>query len=1004
MRDILNDINGLAGAFGSLPFWSWNDELDPARLEEQIDQMHGAGIGGFFMHARGGLTTPYMGEKWMDCIRVCMDKAKALNMQAWAYDENGWPSGFADGAVPSAGEQYQQKYLVLEQIGEGERDSSRDLAYFSMPGDDPRNLVYLDASELSAYCVKYEVNRYYIDALNRDAITEFIIQTHEKYRSEFKEQFGGELAGFFTDEPQYGNNWLIPWSPVLEANFKEAYGRDIRGGLAALFFETEGCAEFRHAYYTLTHSLFVNGFIRQLYEWCEANGCKLTGHMMGEDLLLTQLFSTGGVMDCYPYFHIPGIDWLGRKIDSPMIPKQLGSAAAQLGKTQTLTESFALCGWDVSFDELKWIAGWQFVNGVNLVCQHLEGYSLRGARKRDYPASLFVHQPWWPRYGVLNEYLTKTGAALSMGTDAADVLILHPLKTGYTVYTPRDISELERYNSLFAGLSSRLSGRQVLHHYGDETLMTDYGRIENDMLIIGEHSYRTVILPDMRTITRPVLDMLLEFHAAGGRLFSAGELPTLVDGRADSGAAELSAACAPLPGDFEQESPIRLEGEGSEDVHLHVRLLENGERLAYFVNLSREPREMNVIVRGEQALSLVDVTAGTQVPYPAVYSTGVKILREQGPTAGANGGGGKALCCAAMTFAPMQQRLIHLAPGRYEAETAKPAQIIKLKNRFDIRGRSLNTFTLDSCEYRVDGGKWQPKAEVIHIQAELLALRRPCDIDLRFSFTIDEMPPCLYLLVESPELYQISLNGREIPSADCGYMIDWSFRKLDIAEYVADGKNELVLSCRFEQSEHVYHVLFDPGVHESEKNKLTLGTELESVYLAGDFGLKHMGTIEYGERKTIFTTGDFSLAKAPSQVDINAIPESGFWFFSGHMELEQTVNINPLPGVRYAVRLDKLHCPVASLRVNGKDAGDFAFAPHEIDVTDLLFSGDNVFTITLYSGNRNLLGPHHYPGGESYAVGPGTFLETDNIHPDDRSFSPQRFDYCLVRFGVVLPE
>lgn len=43
-----------ADAFRALPFWSWNDRLEPDRLREQIRQMKDQGIGGFFMHARGG--------------------------------------------------------------------------------------------------------------------------------------------------------------------------------------------------------------------------------------------------------------------------------------------------------------------------------------------------------------------------------------------------------------------------------------------------------------------------------------------------------------------------------------------------------------------------------------------------------------------------------------------------------------------------------------------------------------------------------------------------------------------------------------------------------------------------------------------------------------------------------------------------------------------------------------------------------------------------------------
>ena len=48
--------------YQSIPFWSWNDKLEPEELRRQIRAMKKAGIGGFFMHARGGLMTEYLGE------------------------------------------------------------------------------------------------------------------------------------------------------------------------------------------------------------------------------------------------------------------------------------------------------------------------------------------------------------------------------------------------------------------------------------------------------------------------------------------------------------------------------------------------------------------------------------------------------------------------------------------------------------------------------------------------------------------------------------------------------------------------------------------------------------------------------------------------------------------------------------------------------------------------------------------------------------------------------
>ena len=38
--------------------------------------MDAAGIGGFFMHARGGLQTEYMSDEWFDDIAACIDEAK----------------------------------------------------------------------------------------------------------------------------------------------------------------------------------------------------------------------------------------------------------------------------------------------------------------------------------------------------------------------------------------------------------------------------------------------------------------------------------------------------------------------------------------------------------------------------------------------------------------------------------------------------------------------------------------------------------------------------------------------------------------------------------------------------------------------------------------------------------------------------------------------------------------------------------------------------------------
>ena len=86
MEDILNllGVTEPPVQYRPHPFWSWNHELDEEELRRQIRLMNDGGMGGFFMHARGGLTTEYLGEKWFDCVAACIDEARRQGRRAWA--------------------------------------------------------------------------------------------------------------------------------------------------------------------------------------------------------------------------------------------------------------------------------------------------------------------------------------------------------------------------------------------------------------------------------------------------------------------------------------------------------------------------------------------------------------------------------------------------------------------------------------------------------------------------------------------------------------------------------------------------------------------------------------------------------------------------------------------------------------------------------------------------------------------------------------------------------
>ena len=56
-----DELRTLRPQYMAAPFWFWNDVMDPAEVRRQIVEMHAQNIGGFFMHARMGRVTPYMG-------------------------------------------------------------------------------------------------------------------------------------------------------------------------------------------------------------------------------------------------------------------------------------------------------------------------------------------------------------------------------------------------------------------------------------------------------------------------------------------------------------------------------------------------------------------------------------------------------------------------------------------------------------------------------------------------------------------------------------------------------------------------------------------------------------------------------------------------------------------------------------------------------------------------------------------------------------------------------
>lgn len=924
MKKVNKDVSN---KYRSFPFWSWNDELDENELINQIDWMHDNGIGGFFMHARGGLTTPYLGEKWFSCVRACLKRANELNMEAYAYDENGWPSGFAGGKLLE-NEKDRDCYLTASY---GEYDPNADVSYDL--SFDKLVRTTCGHNNLNIYI---KVSTSTADVCNKEVVKKFIELTHEQYK---KNDIYGNLKGFFTDEPQYYRRGT-PYTIVLPEYFKEKYNEDIFDRLGLLFVEKEGYRDFRYKYYLSMQQLLLNAFSKQIYDWCDKNGYKLTGHYVEENTIGEQIMCCGGVMPFYEYEHIPGCDWLGRNIKTDLNPKQLGSVAAQLGKKQVMSEMFACAGWDATPLELKHIAEFLMVHGVNNICQHLLPYSEYGQRKRDYPEHYSKINPWVEKdFKTFNDYFAIIGQHLSKSTEIVNVGVLHPLRSAYFDYkdslvaTGFGIKELD--DSLAADIEM-LGSKHIPYHFIDETILAKHGSIEGKKFIVGECSYDFIILPSMiLTMSKETESLLKQYVSNGGKIIILGNKPVYLEG-------------SPYNYDYlktntsidEIEQSLDFSSVENRNIRLSYRKDENGNPYFYVVNLGEE--------------------------------TDLKLNYKNSKSFSVEKDGGETILSNNIHFNKYESMILY--PSNKDVTSQKELEPLEMDNDFDISKKVDNFLTLDFFSFSKDGIHYSQPFYYMAAFDKLLKERYQGDLYLKYEFDIKDIPNKCLALIEDMHNVEIKINNVVINKK--GTILEKNLWTYDIQKVLKKGKNSLVVHINFYEDENVYYALFGENVLESIKNCLAYPTTLEAIYLMGDFGIN--GDYVDGKNDNVVIANEFEIIRQPKHIQ-NLIKD-GFPFFRGNISLEQIVNVTNTN--KMLVIKDRFQ--MLDVYVNDVFVKRLMF-DYKVDLSNHLKLGDNKIKLVLTVSNRNLLGILHGNEEEPLFVGPSSFERFKSWNDDGES-------------------
>lgn len=966
--------------YAPLSFWAWNEEMDDESICQRIQEFHDQGLGGFFMHSRAGLVTPYLSKEWFHACRTAAQKAKELGMEAWIYDEDGWPSGFAGGLVNGCGPEYQAKYLVTVRNRE-ELGDKRVLASFRKT-----DTGYVCAAPVESelfFCCMTEPN--YVDLLSRKVTEKFIEVTHERYKKELGEYFGTVVPGFFTDEPQY-NFQGFPYSEELEDYFQGRNGYSFLNSMYLFQEETEEAVKFLKDYWDTIQEMMQHNFAKQIYEWCENNGVKFTGHFPGEDSFIHQMGSTAGVMPKYKYMQMPGIDHLGRRITPILLTKQVTSAAKQYGKKKILSETFGCAGWNVTFEQMCHIWGWQAAAGINVPVLHIGPHSIKGIRKRDYPAFYSYQEPWWDEFHHTAGWLSGIGAYMGKGRWTEDVLVLTPLKTMYLLHRPGGSAKEEEYAAAYRKLLENLLDVQMGFDLGDEEVIRDCGSVEEDRFVVGNCSYRYVIVPKADILEDHTWDLLRRFKQNGGTVLFTSQVPRhgaedawIGDCHIIQNSRAFWYKCfAALH--YEREITV-LEENGFYIAHgLHVAVKQADSRYAYIWNrYTDSKRDLTVRIRGLCSVYAVDPETRGEQQLEAVYGEDETLV---------------FLC-----LEKYQSVLLEIREGASVYQAEKEITRSRLEGNWQTTDR--NALTLDYAAFSLDGQNYSQEMQVVRMHPVLykeIAAQNAEQIYVRYRFfdSRSQKNP-IAVAVEDDDCTGIWCNGQIVDGNKNGWYMDRKIHEYGLGEYVTEGWNTIVLRYQLPKRE----IKDVDGLFETEVNRFYYPVEPEAIYLLGDFSVDMEGG--FWRKPTHWSTqpGKFLLTDRREITEAVDITPQGLWFYRGDLKL--TAVIEKDPEASQWLCLKGVEAAAVKITVNGKSRLLY-MAPYEGDLTDMLEEGMNTVEIRLLGTNRNLMGPHHHIKGENNYVGPNTFkgvygYEDKIVNPDVDTDETWTDRYSFVPFG-----
>lgn len=993
-------------------FWMLNDELDEQEMCRQLCSMKEQGVGSVIVRTYIGLRSDYPGKDWMSKMKAIVAKAREIDMKLFMQ------AGYMPEAVLELPVEYSIGNLCCFPQGQG-------------------NGKVLDSHEGVDYCVV--ASERILDMLNPDACAFYVRQSYEDFWKDFRNEFGKTISSVWVDEPSY-RNVSMPWTDRLPAAYeelwKEPFGWD---KVHLLFVDGEGAPLFRLRYWRTVLHLMKNAYFKSVRDWCCRNHLMFSGHLMLEDSIEGQISATCFTMPMYQYFDLPGIDYLTAQMEWDYgeikpekyyhygathftyynTPLQCSSAAHQTGKNAILAEMYGVSTENMGFRDQKYMFDRLASQGINHRSVHGIFYSLRGRGKRAYPPHISDYQPYWPKYRLLTDALAREAAFLRAGETVKDVVVLHPVETGFSLYHGKDMDGksdhplLKRLDKRFNELIRNLTAMQINFELGDEDTIAERGSVTAQGFQIGQMTYSTVVVPYMEWIRESTLSLLMKFKEKGGRILVVGDGPTMTDqgiccaetwrnmDHADSSRKlEAYFADVPLRYRFEKRNA---------DTTVQILMRQDGEDLLFFLMNTNCRRTAGgwLKVNGSYECQRFRELDGTVEAYDTVVSEGQTCVMVDMPE------GSSLLLRFRKSAAKAEESGAKLPNGsERESEAIKQAKQSKapmvympLHTEWHFKREDPNALVLEMYHFAREGEALSEKDyPIVAIQSILQEEEYEGQVTLETFFELAQEMDGLSLVLEKPKQLCVEVDGTKIDKKVQGTYRTFGFETIPL-EHLEAGIHRLTIQSDFRP-------LKKPKMAVTSLFENLGGVELEPVILLGDFAVR--SALEPFAGNCIRISRDFVITKEDS-VCGEELVSHGYPFYCGVMTMETQIDL-PEHAEKVIFTLKGLNAAVAEVWVNGNYCDALCWAPYSVNLKGWK-PGRNTLTIRLFGTIRNLLGPWHRPVGEIGACWSGygapnlpwegrMALEDGQRYPDwyeDRTVDKPGWteSYLVLPFGVA---